>query len=120
MREPTISFARSTDGDRLLTAIIDPQICLMLHDGEKCKMDLAVGLSQCQIAAGEGRRQAHHPRLWHGHAGVFSFGTRKPGGLRSAGDGVVASQLRSVRLMHRRTGEGEQRLRRRLPPYSIE
>ena len=46
MRKPTISFAPSTDGDRLLTAIIDPQICLMLHDGEKGKLDLAVGLSQ--------------------------------------------------------------------------
>ena len=57
MRIPTTSFARSTDGDRLLTAIIDQQICLMLHDGEKCKLDLAVGLSQCQIAAGEGRRK---------------------------------------------------------------
>jgi hypothetical protein len=71
MRKPTISFAPSTDGDRLLTAIIDPQICLMLHDGEKCKLDLAVGLSQCQIAAGEGRQQAHHPRLWHGARGGF-------------------------------------------------
>ena len=46
MRKPTTSFARSTDGDRLLTAIIDQQICLMLHDGEKGKLDLAVGLSQ--------------------------------------------------------------------------
>ena len=46
MRKPTTSFARSTDGDRLLTAIIDQQICLMLHDGEKSKLDLAVGLSQ--------------------------------------------------------------------------
>ena len=35
MRKPTNSFARSTDGDRLLTAIIDQQICLMLHDGER-------------------------------------------------------------------------------------
>ena len=34
-RKPTTSFARSTDGDRLLTVIIDQQICLMLHDGEK-------------------------------------------------------------------------------------
>jgi hypothetical protein len=33
--KPTTSFARSTDGDRLLTAIIDQQICLMLHDGER-------------------------------------------------------------------------------------
>jgi hypothetical protein len=46
MRKPTTSFARSTDGDRLLTVIIDQQICLMLHDGEKGKLDLAVGLSQ--------------------------------------------------------------------------
>ena len=46
MRKPTTSFARSTDGDRLLTVIIDQQICLMLHDGEKSKLDLAVGLSQ--------------------------------------------------------------------------
>ena len=123
MRKPTTSFARSTDGDRLLTAIIDPQICLMLHDGEKCKLDLAVGLSQngrsrcvrlqpsqCQIAAGEGRRQGHHPRLWHGHAGVCSIGTRNAAGLRSAGDGVVASQLRSVRLMHRRSNNDSRRI----------
>jgi hypothetical protein len=46
MRKPTTSFARSTDGDRLLTVIIDQQIWLMLHDGEKGKLDLAVGLSQ--------------------------------------------------------------------------
>ena len=46
MRKPTTSFARSTDGDRLLTVIIDQQICLMLHDGEMGKLDLAVGLSQ--------------------------------------------------------------------------
>jgi hypothetical protein len=44
--QTTTSFARSTDGDRLLTAIFDQQICLMLHDGEKGKLDVAVGLSQ--------------------------------------------------------------------------
>ena len=77
MRKPTISFAPSTDGDRLLTAIIDPQICLMLHDGEKCKLDLAVGLSQCQIAAREGRQQAYHPRLWHGARGGLQHRNRQ-------------------------------------------
>ena len=46
MRKPTTSFAPGTDGDQLLTTIIDQQICLMLHDGEKGKLDLAVGLSQ--------------------------------------------------------------------------
>ena len=71
MRKPTTSFAPGTDGDQLLTTIIDQQICLMLHDGEKGKLDLAVGLSQCQIAAGEGRQQAHHPQLWHGARGGF-------------------------------------------------
>ena len=45
--------------------------------------------SQRQVAAGEGRRQAHHPRLWHGHAGVCSIRRREPGGLRSARDRVV-------------------------------
>jgi hypothetical protein len=123
MRKLTTSFARSTDGDRLLTAIIDQQICLMLHDGEKGKLDLAVGLSQsggsdmcdystsqCQIAADEGQRQAQLPQLWHGHAGVCSIGTGKPGGLRSARDGVVASQLRSVRLMHRRSNNDSRRI----------
>jgi hypothetical protein len=45
--KPTTSFARSTDGDRLLTA--DQQICLMLHDGEMGKLDLVVGLSQWEV-----------------------------------------------------------------------
>ena len=78
------SFARSTDGDRLLTAIIDRQICLMLHDGEKGKLDLAVGLSQSggsdmrdyslhnvrSRPAGEGRRELTTRDLGTGTRGV--------------------------------------------------
>jgi hypothetical protein len=123
MRKPTTSFARSTDGDRLLTAIIDQQICLMLHDGEKGKLELAVGLSQsggsdmCDYSLHNVRSRPAKVGdklttrdYWHGHAGVCSIGTRRPGGLRSARDGVVASQLRSVRLMHRRSNNDSRRI----------
>ena len=96
MRKPTTSFARSTDGDQLLTTIIDQQICLMLHDGEKGKLDLAVGLYQSG-GSDIGSRPAKLGELtardyWHGHAGVCSVGRREPGDLRSAGDGVAQLQ----------------------------
>jgi hypothetical protein len=58
----------------------------------------------------EDRRQTYYPQLWFGHAGVCSVGRREPGDLRSAGDGVVASQLRSVRLMHRRSNDDSRRI----------
>ena len=129
MRKPTTSFAPGTDGDQLLTTIIDQQICLMLHDGEKGKLDLAVGLSQsggsdmCDYSLHNVRSRPAKVGnklttrdFGTVHGGFAAFGTRKPGGLCSAGDGVVASQLRSVRPMHRsrnamsrgRTRRGEQ------------
>src|SRR5258707_1294155 len=82
---------------------------------EKGKLHLAVGLSQsggsdmCDSAfttSDRGRRRSaisSTSATWHGQAGGRSVGRREPGDLRSAGDGGVASQLRSVRLMHWRS-----------------
>ena len=121
MRKPTTSFAPGTDGDQLLTTIIDQQICLMLHDGEKGKLDLAVGLSQsggsdmCDYSLHNVRSR---PAKVGNKLTTRDFGTVHAGvcSIRNTQTRrSVFGRGRSCRFTaslsetdHRRTGEGEQ------------